>query len=215
MAISSSDKLALYNGALTRLGERRLASLTEAREPRRVLDDIWGASDNAPRWCLERGEWNFAIKTVLADYDSGIEPDFGFRRAYPKPSDCIRLAAMSSDEYFTETLTDDQFSDEAGYWFTDLDNIYIRYVSDDGAYGFRSSAWPEAFRNLLESYLAERAARRIGNSASLKQEQKSDKKDALTEAKSGDAMNEGVKMLPHGGWARSRGRWMDRNRTGQ
>ena len=41
MAITNSDRLDVYNGALRRLGSRRLASLTENREPRRVLDDIW------------------------------------------------------------------------------------------------------------------------------------------------------------------------------
>ena len=38
MAITNSDRLDVYNGALRRLGSRRLASLTENREPRRVLD---------------------------------------------------------------------------------------------------------------------------------------------------------------------------------
>jgi hypothetical protein len=39
----SASKLKLYNDALGILGERRLASLTENREPRRVLDEVWDA----------------------------------------------------------------------------------------------------------------------------------------------------------------------------
>ena len=36
----ANDQLSLYNNALTVLGERKIASLTENREPRRVLDDV-------------------------------------------------------------------------------------------------------------------------------------------------------------------------------
>ena len=39
-------RLQLYNSALLLLGERNLASLSENREPRRLLDHVWdtGAS---------------------------------------------------------------------------------------------------------------------------------------------------------------------------
>ena len=44
------DKVGIYNDALILLGERRLSSISEAREPRYNLDAIWdiGAVDYFP-----------------------------------------------------------------------------------------------------------------------------------------------------------------------
>ena len=212
MAISPEDKLSIYNAALRHLGSRQLVALTEERKPRRVLDGIWGADNGLVRKALERGEWNFAIRTVLGDYNPSIEPGFGFRRAYDKPDDFRRLAALSPDEYFRSPLTNDQYVDEAGFWFTNHDVIFIRYVSDDDAYGMNAAAWPQAFREHLEYSLAADACETITNSGGRRRELHAASMDALKIAKSNDTMGEGVKFLPPGSWSRSRySRKGDRN----
>lgn len=201
MSITSADKLAIYNGALRRLGSRELSSLAEAREPRRVLDGIWGTDNNVVRYGLERGEWNFAIRTAEAIYSPSIEPDFGFIRAYDKPTDFVRLASLSADPYFRIPLTNEHYVDEATYWFTDQDVIYVRYVSDDTDYGFNSAAWSEGFRKYLEAYLAWEGCERITNSTTKRDRLELDWTLALKNAKSVDAMNEGVKFPPRGSWS--------------
>lgn len=213
MAISSEVKLALYNGALRRLGSRELASLTENREPRRVLDGIWGGSDRVVKKALEKGEWNFAIRTVEGTYSSTVEPDFGFRRAYDKPTDMRRLAALSADEYFGRPLVNAQYVDEAGYWFTDLDVLYVRYISDNTDYGLNSAAWPEAFKEYIECDLAWEACERITNATAKRDRIERDRMNALKSAKSNDAMAEGVKFLPHGSWSSSRSGRFGRNNS--
>lgn len=214
MTVSSDVKLALYNGALRRLGSRELASLTENREPRRVLDGIWGSTDRVVKKALEKGEWNFAIRTVEGIYSTTVEPDFGFRRAYDKPDDVRRLAALSADEYFSRPLINAQYVDEAGYWFTDLDTLFVRYVSDNSAYGLNSAAWPEAFKEYIECDLAWEACERITNATAKRDRVERDRMNALKSAKSNDAMAEGVKFLPHGSWARARrGAWGRRDRS--
>ena len=73
-----TDKLSIYNGALSILGERRLASLTENREPRYKLDDVW--DNNFVRRLLQMGQWQFAQRTVqlpgvvvaVADVDAAL-----------------------------------------------------------------------------------------------------------------------------------------------
>lgn len=205
MAVSSDVKLAIYNGALRRLGSRSLASLTENREPRRVLDDVWGDANNVVKLALERGEWNFAIRSVEGDYSPSVEPGFGFRRAFDKPTDFRRLAALSANEYFKPPLTNDDYMDEGGYWFTDQDVLYIRYVSSDGDYGLNSGLWPEIFKTYLECYLAAEACERITNSTNKVMINERAAKDALRDAKSHDAMNEGVKFMPGGSWSGARG----------
>lgn len=203
MAISASDKLAVYNGALRRLGSRKLASLTESREPRRVLDDIWD-NGRLVNYALERGEWNFAIKTVRAAYDSGVETSFGFRRAFTKPDDFCRLAALSGDEYFRTPLVASQYTDEGGYWLSDQDELFIRYVSSHDNFGHDSSRWTESFRNYLEAVMAYEGCERITNSSTKEDRLERAMGKYLAEAKSTDAMQEGVKFRPAGSWVRSR-----------
>ncbi len=45
-----TTKLQIFNGALRMCGERKLASLSEDRQPRRLLDDEW--ADGAVDYCL-------------------------------------------------------------------------------------------------------------------------------------------------------------------
>lgn len=212
MPVASEVKLAIYNGALARLGARKISSLTEAREPRRVLDDWWGASDNAVKWALSRGGWNFAIRAQMLDYSPSVEPEFGFRRAFGKPTDFVRLETLSASEYFTLPLTADQYTDEAGYWLSNLDVMYVRYVSDGDSYGLDTSRWTEDFKHLLETYLAFNACDRLTEDERKKQLLERDMMRALKEAKSNDAMDEGTKFRPPGSWVQSRGTGYRRDR---
>ncbi len=204
MAITSDDKLKIYNGALRRLGSRQLLSLTENRHPRRVLDQAWGSADDAVKAALEKGEWNFAIRSVEIEYSPSIEPSFGHNRAYPKPDDFRRLAALCSDGYFQNSLTDEEYTDEAGYWFCSQDVLFIRYVSDHNDFGLNSAGWTEAFRDYLETAIAWEICETITNSTSKRDRLDRDMRMALTSAKSVDSMNDGVKFLPSGSWSRSR-----------
>ena len=206
MAILSETKLAIYNGALLRLGSRPLATLTENRAPRRTLDGIWGSADEVVKLALEVGEWNFAIKAVQGEYSTSIEPPFGLSRAYDKPDDMRRLASLCPDEYFTQPLIHGQYMDEAGYWFTDSETLYIRYVSDDTDYGLDSARWTASFKEYIECDLAWKACETLTNSTTKRREIERDRMNALKGAKSHDSMAEGVKFPPRGSWASSRGR---------
>ena len=204
MTISDAVKLDMYNGALLRLGSRRIASLTENREPRRVLDDAWGSTDSVINRALEKGEWNFAIRAVEATYSPSVTPDFGHHRAFEKPDDFRRLAALSSDQMFRNPLTDDQYTDEANYWLCGIDVLYIRYVSSGTSFGFNSSRWTQAFKDYIECDLAWEICERITNSTSKRDRLERDRMNALKGAKSGDAMQDGVKFLRGGSWSQSR-----------
>ena len=90
-----ATKLGLFNSALRELGERKLSGLTEAREPRRVLDDVY---DSTLKYCLENGAWNFAIRTIEVLPDAGVSTDFGYENAFTKPTDWLRTVGLSGDE---------------------------------------------------------------------------------------------------------------------
>ena len=115
--------LTLYNGALRELGERKLASLSENTEPRRVLDDVYAAG---LKYCLEKGHWKFAQRASKLSYTPSYTAPFGYSRQFVKPSDLVKVSKVCQDEYFNTPLL--QYSDEGGFWFADLDDIYISYV---------------------------------------------------------------------------------------
>lgn len=159
----STSRLKLYNGALMYCGTRAIASLTVNEEPRRLLDEIW--DDGGVRWCLEQGQWRFAMRTSTFTYDTNVTPDFGYRRAFAKPSDWVATSAVCSDEYFNTPLL--QYADEAGYWFADIDDIYVKYVSDHADFGGDMSLWPASFTEFVKAYFASRIVHKLPGGTTL------------------------------------------------
>jgi hypothetical protein len=203
MAISSANKLSIYNGALTFIGERQLNSttgLTENIESRYLLDGVWdrGGIDK----CLEQGMWKFATRVSQLTYEAGITPAFGYNRAFEKPSDYIRLYALCSDEYFNAPLLD--YTEESGYWFTSLDEIYVKYVSNDGSYGTDYSLWPPSFKKFVESWFGCEIIFKLTQNDSKEEMKKKELGKILLEAKSNDAMNGPTVFPPPGRFRMSR-----------
>ena len=200
----ATTRLRIYNGALTMCGERMLASLSENREPRYLLDQVW--DNDGVRKCLEAGQWKFAMRTIQADYDPAITPTFGYRRAFTKPTDWINTCAFCADEYFREPLT--QYSDEAGYWYAELDTVYIKYVSDDAAWGGDLSLWPGSFTDYVEAFFASKVVLKITADKEKQQAVLHPRTGLLAttllKAKSSDAMDGPTQFPPQGTWTRSR-----------
>lgn len=203
-------QLDLYNSALLLCGERFLLALTDECEARRLLDKVW--ADGGVTTCLEQGQWNFAMRTVQVDYDTNIEPDFGYTRAFEKPSDWVLTSALCVDEYFRAPLL--QYTDEAGYWYADVDTIYVRYVSNHASYGSDMTTWPKSFYEYVAEYFCNKIIRKLSDSED--EEAKSDKrlKKKLLHAKSRAAMADPTRFTPPGNWTRSRGGWPGRNDGG-
>lgn len=193
------DKLKLYTGALRLCGEGKV-TLTEEREPRRLLDDVW--DEGAVRYCLEQGQWQFATRTVKVAASSSVSPTFGYRYAFLKDADWVRTISVSSDEYFTSEFT--RYRDEANYLFADLDELYFAYVSDDDEYGGDFSLWPMSFSKFVMAYMAfEVAPRLTGVKVDMeKLERQMDKR--LQEAQNKDGVNRPTQFLPQGSWNASR-----------
>lgn len=145
-----TDKLTIYNGALAKIGSRALASLAEQRESRRALD--WAWAKGIPQGALQKGLWEWASRSVVIGYSDTIEPAFGLRRAFEKPDDFVRTLSLCTDEMFTAPLM--QFQYDKDYWYADVDEIYVRYVSDDDELGMDLSRWPLDFATLVETMMA-------------------------------------------------------------
>lgn len=206
-----TTQLDLYNGALLRIGERFLASLTDQAEARRLLDHVW--STGGVRRCLERGQWNFAMRSQQIDYDSGIDPDWGYAHAFEKPDDWVQTSAFCSDEFFRVPVT--QYVDEAGYWYANIETIYVRFVSDDPSYGMNFGLWPDGFREYVECYFGRRIVHKLSNS--IEEDVKlamENEKSALLAAKNLCAQTGPTSFPARGNWSNARNRFPNRRDGG-
>lgn len=207
-----ATKIGLYNDALRVIGERTLATLTEAREPRRVLDDAY---DGAIKYCLEQGFWKFAQRTQKLTASTTTIPVFGYKYAFEKPSDCVKLFRISDDENFNSMMLD--YGEEGGFWLSHSSVIYIAYISDDVLYGNDLVRWPETFSTYVGYYLASQVVERLAPANASKIPPML--YQAHEAAKAKDAMQGPPEFFPIGGWTAARSRFRsnrrDRGNRGQ
>lgn len=197
----STSRLKLYNGALLICEERPLASLTEDVESRHALDEVW--NDAGVNYCLEQAQWKFAMRSAKFTYDPSIAPDWGYRHGVAKPTDWVITSAVCSDEYFRVPLL--QYADEVGYWFFDLEDVWIKFVSNDTAYGADLSKWPGTFTDYVKAHFALKVIARLSGGGSERVARVKETHDRLKhEAKNRDSMAGPTTFPAKGAWLRAR-----------
>jgi hypothetical protein len=196
-----TDRLKIYNGALMILGERELASLSEERESRHKLDQVW--NDNGVKRMLEMAQWKFAMRASRVDFDVGVGPEWGFAHGFLKGDDWVVTSAVCQDEFFRAPLL--QYEDEIGYWWADLETIYVRYVSDGVQYGGDLSKWPSTFVDAVKHYFALRIVASVSGADQNKIEAVVNASErVLRIAKNKDAMAGPARFAAQGSWSRAR-----------
>jgi hypothetical protein len=195
-----ASRLGIYKAALRYLGNAAgIASLTEASVTRRALDDVWRESGE---YMLAKGMWNFAIRSVELQNDEDVEPLFGFQYAFSKPDDWVRTVSISNEATFRDGFED--YADETNYWYADSTPIYVRYVSNDDAYGWNVGAWRQPFAEAFAAYMAFQCALPISADKGTRNDLFNLSKALLTEAKTLDAVDERVAYAPAGRLVKSR-----------
>lgn len=197
------DRLSIYNGALRECQDRKLGSLTEDREPRRVLDDVWNDGEGLLRFVLRQKQWRFGRRTVEIASEASITASFGYQYTFVQPDDFVRTCKFCSDERLQVPITD--YDVEAGYWYCDIDPIFVSYVSDDADYGGNLSAWPPDFVLYVETHLAAQIVGRLTGAKSDRNDLLKLAKIRLNEAVSVEAMEGPTVFPPVGTFVRSRG----------
>lgn len=196
----ATSRLKIYNGALLICESRSIANLSVNEEARHALDEIW--NDGGVHYCLEQAQWKFAMRSSRLDYDPDVNPDWGYRRAFEKPTDWCVTAAVCTDEYFNSPLL--QYADEVGYWFSDMEQIYVRYVSDAANFGSDLARWPSTFTEYVKHYFARKVAPRLPGAKELKVDLVKLEEKALMTAKNKDAMAGPTSFPARGSWLLSR-----------
>ncbi len=190
-------QLRTYKGSLRKLGLPSLSEIPVELQYR--MTEIW--DDQFVDQVLQEGQWNFAIRTVKVDYDASIEPDFGYRYGFAKPSDWLRTVGVASDGHFY--APPEYYEDEGEYWWSDLQEMYIRYISNGSSYGTNYASWPEKFQQYVEWELAKQIQPIATTELSTKDAFALCER-ALMEARSVDSMNQPNKRPPVGSWAGAR-----------
>lgn len=195
-----ADKLAIYREALRHLGvNARLTGLTEVRSERYALDDAW---EPAVEYLLAKGLWNFAMRSVELSADEDAEPLFGYSYAFSKPDDWVRTASISDQGADMDGFED--YSDEPGYWYANVDTLYVSYVSNDDEYGWNVASWRQPFAKALAAYLAFDCGLPVAADRGTRKDMFQIYTRLLKEAKTLDAVDERVRREPPGRLVRAR-----------
>lgn len=202
----ATTRIKLYNGALLICGQRQLASLSENVESRHLLDNVW--NDGGVDYCLSEAQWRFAIRTQKLEYSTSITPEFGLRRAFEKSTDWLLTSAVCQDEYFNAPLL--QYTDEAGIIYADLDEIYVKFVSNDSGYGGNLALWTPSFTEYVKHYFAAKIISKLTadkqRMTALLQPRTGLLDQALLNARNRDAISEPTRFPAAGSWVKSRRR---------
>jgi hypothetical protein len=207
----TTTRLRIYNGALLLLGELGLdltTGLDEDREARRLLDSVW--NDDGVNYCLEQAQWYFAMRSTRLDFNPAVEPAWGYKRAFDKPSDWVLTSGVFENEYLTSPLI--QYADEASFWYTDREEIFVKYVSDHADFGNDLARWPATFTDYVKAYFASRIVHKIPNAVSKVEfllgptgrEDKGHLNYLLLKARNKAAMVEPATFPFRGFWSRAR-----------
>ena len=184
---------------------RALAALTDRAEGRFLLDEVWGdggVTTGGLKHCLEQGLWTFALRSMAVDPDPDYTPSFGVSNRFGMPGDFVQTAGVWSDERFSNPVTD--YSEEAGFWYSDLARLYVKYVSNDAAYGLDFTKWPESFKLYVERYFASRIIGKITKSEKREEDMIRKTEMAASAARTNSAMEQPSKIPARGRWASAR-----------
>jgi hypothetical protein len=106
-----------------------------------------------------------------------------------------------------------------GYWFSFYDTIYVRYVSDDTAFGLDYAKWPATFIEYVKAYFAGKIVHKLPNSKGrieylngpTGRPQKGYVHQCLVTAKNKCAMAQPTTFPTRGTWSAARSRGYSRN----
>ena len=172
--------------------------------------------DEALRFALCAGDWNFATRTVSIEASENVSSGINdYAYAIEKPSDYAgRIVAISGNQRLDPPL--DAYHEDggfSGYIWCDVDPLYLRYISNGNEYRLNLADWHPAFERYFEYELAWRIAPQLtnmGEDATDRFEKRKNK--ALHNAQAQDARNQGAQPLPQGRLVQSRGYPSSRSR---
>lgn len=190
-----ATQLGIYNDSLDQIGSRRLAALSEDREPTRVLNSVW---DDVLAFTLRRAIWAFALRS--STLTGAATTSFGFTYSFTKPSDLIYTYKWSAVSSFGPVL--DDAIELGGAYYARQTPLYLLYTSDSASYGENLSIWPATFAQYVSTYLAGKVCYRLTRNLDLAKALKAEAELLLGVARTSEGLLGSVGQLPHDQTAR-------------
>ena len=187
----ATSKVAIANGALQRLGAKRIESLTQDHPNARSMN---AAFDRVVRAEIRRYGWSFAIKRESVAADAN-DPTWGDWNRYSLPNDSLRLLRDNESGLNVDWRVEGQYilsKDAAPLQFR-----YLAHIEDPNFYD-------SLFIEAVECKLALVTCEEITGSTSKKESVKDDYKDAIAEAKKNGAMEKEAQDFPEDDWLLAR-----------
>lgn len=200
-----TTKLQLYKRACIHMEQSPISSLTDNVEVRRRLDDHY---DDTLLWLMEQGFWRTGMRTVEITQNEAVLPAFSFEYAHDMPTDFVKRLVVSTAECLDPPLDDQQqgssYLMEGGYIWANVTPVYMRYLSNDSAYGLDLTLWTEGMANACSVEFAARAATVVTGS-SEKADNLHEKATLLaSRAATFDAMQQPSQRHREGRWSGNR-----------
>lgn len=202
----SSDWINIFNDALMIMGLDPLTSTSDDSNRRYRLS--LALSTGIVEELLEDLSWQFGQTTEKLEYDTGIEPDWGYSYAFEKPATLHRIDGLYVDEHQQVTLR--QYHDEGNYFYANVTEMYLAYISTD--FLTTPSNWPTYFKKLVAAKMAKDVAPSLRSEGADVDNSNKIFEERDSSSKSIDAMQSPPKILASGNWVGSRYRGGNRGR---
>jgi hypothetical protein len=124
----------------------------------------------------------------------------GYNYAFTKPTYWLRTVQISTTSLFTNQVN---YKDEANLIHTNVTPIYMRFISKDMAADDYVGLWPETFCRVVAIMLAFTSCERLTQSSSKVQELEKRALEAISQAKTYDAMDQAPMRLRNSAWINS------------
>lgn len=187
----ATSKVAIANGALQRLGAKRIESLTQDHPNARSMSV---AFDRVVKSEIRRYGWNFAIKRASVAADAA-DPVWGDWNRYTLPNDYLRLLRDDESGIHVDWRIEGLYilsKDAAPLQFR-----YLAHIEDPAFYD-------ALFIEALETKLAMVCCKEITGSHSAAAGIKHDYEDAIAEARRSNALEKEAQDFPEDEWLAAR-----------
>lgn len=197
-----ASQLSIANLALIRIGEPRIAALSDNRQAAEIISDVW---DQVRDDELRRATWRFSVvrDSLAADVDV---PAWGFDAQYTLPGDCLRMLQIS-DYYHGVDLTDYRVSDTAMFRIEGdkilargTGSLPVRYIARKDNVG----TWDASFADAFAWRIAKELCERITESSSKWEKCQFGYKESISMAKRANALEAPSDPIPDDSWILSR-----------
>lgn len=193
-----TDRLALLNDALDVLGEPNAVTATITSSTSDWIKRVERQLDTAAQIVSEKHDWNW-MKAIQQLAETETEDPIGWQYEFNKPANCLRIQKVSLDGgWWSRPIS---YEDRAGVLLTNSETSFLHFI--DQTRLETMGAWPAVFAHAVATEAAWRACAGTTKSQSQKDQIKTDRKEALAEAKTWDGQQQPSKPRYSGSLVRA------------